>query len=309
MSVPSDVLGHLVTRKLVAFAGYTFLVYDYLLTLSLEVTYMWNTPWTVVKTLFLMNRYWNLIGQTFIMLEETGYLVHNSTQFCTAFELFLPFFVICSGESIRLLVAMRACAILGCKRSVAMTWYILYILYAIAVLGVVLYFFTHAGPLHFEYLDETGICITPAPLKLWTILFITLVLDSFLLVLVFYSLYRMTKVSRAVYCSRLIRLLARDAFLFYIATLFNSLFCILSWTLFRQDPRNMLSQLLSTPFIAVTGQHLVLNLRRLRTQPDSTRDLSREVARQMAAMSMSTDMEQSDLGLELGQLGNGRPVG
>ena len=62
---------------------------------------------------------------------------------------------------------------------------------------------------------------------------------------------------------------------------------------------------LSTPFIAVMGQRLVLNLRRLRARPDSTRDLSREVARQMAAMPLSTTDDeqtdpQSDLGLELG---------
>lgn len=53
------------------------------------------------------------------MLEETGYLSHNSErvclliftsalpvelnhhQFCAAFQLFIPFFVIFSGESIR----------------------------------------------------------------------------------------------------------------------------------------------------------------------------------------------------------------
>lgn len=40
---------------------------------------------------------------------------------------------------------MRACAILACKRIVIVAWNVLYILYALAILGVVLYFFTHAG--------------------------------------------------------------------------------------------------------------------------------------------------------------------
>ncbi|KAF8555680.1 hypothetical protein OG21DRAFT_1438502 [Imleria badia] len=231
-SVPPIVLSHLFIRKLCAFAGYTFLVYDYFLTLSLEVAYIWNAPRTVIKVLFLVNRYWNLIGQGFIILEETGYLSHGSYRFCVAFQLYLPFFVIFSGESIRLMVLMRACAILGCKRSIAVVWNILYVFYAMAVLGVVFYFFTHGGPMHFEYLNETGVCILPAPPNLWTILLITIVLDSFILVLIGYSLRRMTRGSRGIHPSRLIRLLIRDAILFYIATLFNSLFCIVCWTTF-----------------------------------------------------------------------------
>ncbi|KAN0088198.1 hypothetical protein V8E55_005255 [Tylopilus felleus] len=163
MSIPSTVLDQVFIRKLSVFAGYTFLLYDYLLTLGLEVEFIWDAPWTTVKTLFLFNRYLTLIGQTFIMLEETGYLSHNSERFCAAFQLFIPFFVIFSGESIRLLVAMRACAILGCKRIVSVIWNILYVLYSFVILGVALWFWNHAGPLHFQYLSETGICITPAP--------------------------------------------------------------------------------------------------------------------------------------------------
>lgn len=57
------------------------------------------------------------------------------------------------------------------------------------------------------------------------------------------------------------------------------------------------------PFLAVMGQRLVVNLRRLRARPDSTRDLSREVERQMAAM--QTDLP-SEVGLELDQVGGER---
>lgn len=57
------------------------------------------------------------------------------------------------------------------------------------------------------------------------------------------------------------------------------------------------------PFLAVMGQRLVVNLRRLRARPDSTRDISREVERQMAAM--QTDLP-SEVGLELDQVGGER---
>ena len=83
-----------------------------------QAAYIWDNPWTVVKILFTVNRYGNLIGQTFIILEETGYLSRGSQrvclfvflrhllsfiahQFCTAYELFISSFVILTGESIR----------------------------------------------------------------------------------------------------------------------------------------------------------------------------------------------------------------
>ena len=53
--------------------------------------------------------------------------------------------------------------------------------------------------------------------------------------------------------------------------------------------------------LSVIGQRLVLNLRRFRARPDSTRDLSEEVNRQLAAM--------EDVGLELEQLGTERGLG
>lgn len=44
--------------------------------------YIWKAPSTAVKIGFLVNRYGNVIGQTFIMLEETGYLSQGSEEVC-----------------------------------------------------------------------------------------------------------------------------------------------------------------------------------------------------------------------------------
>ncbi|KAG8221081.1 hypothetical protein J3R82DRAFT_2597 [Butyriboletus roseoflavus] len=144
MSIPSTFLSHVFTRKLFALVGNALLVYDYLITLSLEITYVWDAPWTAVKAIFLINRYGNLIGQTFVMLEETGYLSHNSQKFCVAYELYCSFFAIFSGESIRLLVIMRACAILGFKRSIAVLANTLYVICALTILAASLYLLRNA---------------------------------------------------------------------------------------------------------------------------------------------------------------------
>lgn len=72
-------------RKVLSTTGHTLLVYDYFLTLKNEAEYIWNCPWTVVKVMFLINRYGNLIGQTFIRLEEAGLLSHGSQVVCCNF--------------------------------------------------------------------------------------------------------------------------------------------------------------------------------------------------------------------------------
>ncbi|KAI9464664.1 hypothetical protein HD554DRAFT_1243373 [Boletus coccyginus] len=288
-SVPPKFLEQLFIRKSFAFAGYTFLIYDYFLTLSLEVAYIWDDPWTVVKILFLISRYGNLIGQTFIVLEETGHLSHGSQKFCTGFQLFVPFFVILTGELIRLLVVLRVCAILDCRRRVTVMLNLLYVIYAVGILAATLYMFNQALPLDFPFVNETGICWTPVPPDMWHTLFIPLGLDSFMLAALFLSLYRTTKGSRGtVRPSPLIRPLVRNAVLFYIATLLNSLLCMASWTALNTDPRDILQLFVSTPFLNVMGQRLVLNLREPRVQPDVTCDI-REVAMEKDAK-LSSDV-------------------
>ncbi|OJA17249.1 hypothetical protein AZE42_12567, partial [Rhizopogon vesiculosus] len=87
MPIPVQFAQDLWVRLAFTTAGHTFLVYDYFLTLDDEISYIWNSPWTVVKVLFLVNRYGNLVVQTYIRLEEAGLLAHNSESFCLSFAL------------------------------------------------------------------------------------------------------------------------------------------------------------------------------------------------------------------------------
>lgn len=82
--------------RFLTMAGWTVLVYDYLLTFDLEVRvflfyqilfligrkvdYIWRAPWTPVKAIFLLNRYGTLIAQSSLMIEELGVLSHGSEK-------------------------------------------------------------------------------------------------------------------------------------------------------------------------------------------------------------------------------------
>ncbi|KAG0707925.1 hypothetical protein DFH29DRAFT_559705 [Suillus ampliporus] len=134
MSLTPQFMEALWVRKSFAAAGHTVLVYDYLLTLKDEIRYIWNAPWTPVKILFLLNRYGNLIGQTFIRLEEAGLLAHNSEEFCQRFAVFTTCFMFLSTVSIHITVLVRAWAIWGTRKIVTkiLIWsYVSYILFVV----------------------------------------------------------------------------------------------------------------------------------------------------------------------------------
>ncbi|KAH7921190.1 hypothetical protein BV22DRAFT_1038954 [Leucogyrophana mollusca] len=100
MSVPASFMEDMWIRRTFGIAGYTFLVWDHLLTFEDEFRYIWKAPWTVSKAMFLVNRYGNLACQTFVHIEETGSLSHGSTTWCSAFKLFIVAYVFVATESI-----------------------------------------------------------------------------------------------------------------------------------------------------------------------------------------------------------------
>ncbi|KAF9224117.1 hypothetical protein BS17DRAFT_808385 [Gyrodon lividus] len=288
MSVPPDFLKLLFTRKSLFFVGHSLLVYDYLLTLSLEVEYVWKARWTIVKGTFLLNRYGNLIGQSFIVLAEVGLLGRSSQKFCQDFNMFATVFAVFSAESIHILVLMRAWAIWGCTHRVAAWLITLYVTYMLIVIGMVAYSASSASFFRFLYLDEIGVCVGVISSNVWLSYLVTLLLDTGMFAMVIYSLRKFVRESRHLYPSALLHLLVRDAVAFYLASVYNNVFTMLCWkwgrTAYRQDPRSLLELGVSFPALSLVGQRLVLNLRGLQTRRYTTRDLSREVDRQMEAM-------------------------
>ncbi|KAG2143819.1 uncharacterized protein EDB93DRAFT_1291165 [Suillus bovinus] len=285
MSLSPQFMEGLWVRKSFSAAGHTLLVYDYLLTFREEFVYIWDSPWTVVKILFLFNRYGNLIGQTAIWLEEAGLLAHNSQEFCQGFSIFTTCFMFISTESVHILVLVRAWAIWGTRRGVMNILAWSYVGYIVMLL-VGATFHLHAYHLHFEFLQAIHVCVTKMPICYFTeyvdVLFCVLtlaeehppsfILDTVLFVLTMRSLRKYSREFQQLYPSSLLHVLFRDATLFFIG-------CI--WE--RQNSLYFLGKGFATPLLSVAGQRLVLNLRGLQTRSYATRDLSREMDRQLQA--------------------------
>ncbi|KAH7890974.1 hypothetical protein F5I97DRAFT_1840407 [Phlebopus sp. FC_14] len=163
MSLSEAVAQSIWIRKSVGFAGSTCLWYDYFLTLDQEVAYIWNAPWTVYKVAFLVNRYSNLFGQTFTLIEETGWIVHDSQDFCERFNLFSAIFPFLSAESIHIVVILRAWAIWGCKRRIAVILISIYLVYLLLMLGMTIFGTSTSDFQELDYLNTVEICIDGLP--------------------------------------------------------------------------------------------------------------------------------------------------
>ncbi|KAG0698164.1 hypothetical protein DFH29DRAFT_1081920 [Suillus ampliporus] len=295
MSLTPQFMEGLWVRKSFTAAGHTLLVYDYLLTLNDEIRYIWRAPRTAVKVLFLLNRYVNLIGQTFIRLEEAGLLAHNSQEFCQRFATFTTCFMFLSTESIHIIVLMRAWAIWGTRKIVTkiLIWsYVSYIL--MLLVGSV--YNVNASHYVFPQLDVIRICVTTMPKYVWLIYFGSFILDTLLFVLTMRSLRRYSREFHHLYPSNLLHMLFRDAIMFFIASMFSSALTIASWTAYSHNPKYFLGKGFASPLLSVVGQRLVLNLKGLKTRTYSTHELSREVDRQLAAFAEGDPPCGDDMG-------------
>lgn len=270
-------------RKALSAAGHTVLIYDYFLTFSNEIRYIWNAPWTVVKVMFLINRYGNLAGQTAIRLEEAGLLAHNSQSFCQTFALTTTFFMVLSSESIHILVLIRAWAIWGTRRGVTNLLVGSYVVYILIMLGIATLGAKHDSNEEFQYLDLAKICVSALPKYMWLCYIGSLILDAVVFVLTARSLRRYSREFQCLYPSSLLHLLVRDATMFFVLSMFNNAMMITSWTVYSNGPNNFIPKGFSGPLLSVAGQRVVLNLKGLKTRTYSTHDLSREVDRQLEA--------------------------
>ncbi|KAN0088230.1 hypothetical protein V8E55_005287 [Tylopilus felleus] len=232
MSVNPSYLNEAFALRYFALSGGSLLVYDFLITFSSEVEHIWKTPWSVVKAGFLLHRYGNLIVQTVITLEEIGFLGPVSKQ---------------RNRTM-------------CTYRVTMWLITLYTLYFLMLIGVACYFWKSGIA---NSVSVVSFFLTHTPRRL-TVLLARL---QWPLWVGIHNLYKSFAGFRSALSSPLIRLLIRDTFLFYAASVFNNGLSIICWSLFRQDPRVFLQLVFSYPLLTISGQRLVLNLRKLRAQP------------------------------------------
>ncbi|KAF8981404.1 hypothetical protein BDQ17DRAFT_1438433 [Cyathus striatus] len=96
--------------------GDNYKIYDLCLTLNLEITYIWKSPWSVVKALYLLTRYLTFIdvGLTVIV----GILPSPSKSACFKLTGGIPWIYAAGVITGQLILSLRAWAFCGKKKHI-----------------------------------------------------------------------------------------------------------------------------------------------------------------------------------------------
>lgn len=269
--------------RAVGLSGYTLLVWDFLLTFEDELRYIWPTRWSIVKIIFLANRYGNLIGLGIVNAQQTGLFRSSSRSFCFDYTLISTILFFLSYTSIPILVLLRAWALLRHRRKIAYTLIALFIFNVTVSLSILAYGLVLSGYDAFIMTNIIGTCINFVPSWAWVIWLPGIVLESGVFALTVVSLQQYSQGS----ISPLIRTLYRDGITFFAASLFSSVFNIAIWVRYPADPRNLLAIVMCLCVVNVAGQRLVLELRIInaRSEELTTGRVGEIIDQQIAAFS------------------------
>ncbi|KIM62514.1 hypothetical protein SCLCIDRAFT_805086 [Scleroderma citrinum Foug A] len=166
---------HLWLVRISLTVGYTLLWYDYFLTIEDEVEYIWKSPWTAVKIIYLLKRYGILFGQTVFGIQVSGLypevwrevgpcaLVCIAClllllQVCKGYGIFVAMHHLLSREFAHNLVLLRTWALWGGSRRVPSSVIVGYIVTLISIIVGIAY--------HEDLLDiklVVGVCYRHIP--------------------------------------------------------------------------------------------------------------------------------------------------
>jgi len=211
------------------------LSYDYCLTFSEEVTYIWQRPWTRVSTLFLLVRYMGWLYAFTVSLGSSSFIPGPvSVQTCNILYALseLSYAIFWTGAD--MVMILRVYALFHRSRIILGGLFVLYITeVVILVVGASIY----SDP---KYVQVTivrllGITVcNPVPnTETWNtataiVQFIHGTVLSFLVVAKFVrDSLRTYQATRKWQFNKYISLLVRDGFLYFLVTLFNSLINLL----------------------------------------------------------------------------------
>lgn len=94
-------------------AGNSILMYDHVMTLSEEITFIWHRPKALSAMLFVLNRYLALLGMIYSLLMQP-FLV--SDEVCSKYTTYRQLVIFFQGIIICIIMAIRTYALYGCSR-------------------------------------------------------------------------------------------------------------------------------------------------------------------------------------------------
>ncbi|KAG1763305.1 hypothetical protein EDD22DRAFT_887559 [Suillus occidentalis] len=111
-------------------AGSSILIYDHMLTLPEEITFIWRRPKALPAMLFLLNRYFALFANISSLVVYFQPVI--SDESCSKFSLYRELALFLQGVIVSVIMAMRLYALYGCSKRL-----LIWIVIVMFVLGAV----------------------------------------------------------------------------------------------------------------------------------------------------------------------------
>ncbi|KAI0638558.1 hypothetical protein C8Q77DRAFT_1154181 [Trametes polyzona] len=270
-------------------AGYVILLCECVVTFPDEVKYIWPTRWSMVKVIYLLNRYGNIVFLGLADAQLMGIWWNPSPDFCFRATLLLSFVQLISFALVHVLVLLRAWATWGRQKKMLTILGSLFLLYASVSIAMLVYGVIDSGDDAYPLSSVTKTCIGMLPAHAWVLWVpgLTLECATFVLTMVSIRQYNVHRHWRD--HSSVVRIIYRDGVAYFFVTLFSNAFNILVWARDADRPLNMLSTSFTLCLMIVAGQRLVLDLRKVTDAHDglSTTRVGREVERAIEALGPS----------------------
>ncbi|KAH7929179.1 hypothetical protein BV22DRAFT_1029806 [Leucogyrophana mollusca] len=215
----ADLVSAGVDKELIKYLGaiaMTILIYDYVLTLNLELKYIWNRPWSAVKGLYLFTKYSPFIDVTLMVLYRD--LLSEPSDAACHFALSLAFYVYLIGISVaEIIILVRTWAIWGRGRRLA----IILIVVEAAVFTFAFYFtIMYVKSLAFSVIPDSVLsgCISTNEkndniLVDWALF---MGIESLSLLMMIVHAYPVVRQSRGITMTALYGVLLRDGIAYYV---------------------------------------------------------------------------------------------
>ncbi|EJF62251.1 hypothetical protein DICSQDRAFT_161121 [Dichomitus squalens LYAD-421 SS1] len=292
--------------RMLSLAGYVILIHEAFEALPDEVKHIWPARWSTVKVLYLINRYGNLVFLGASTLQTLGIWRSNAHTFCYNATLALSLIQFASFASVHVLVLLRAWATWGRHVKILAILAALFVLYAAASVSLLVWGVVSVGYNAYPLASIVGTCISSIPcacptvssllcspfnevlLQLafaWILWIPSLALECVIFILTMVSIRQFDLHLHLAWQSPIVRVIMRDAILYFSLTLFSGLFNIFIWAYYAERALNMLANSFTLCLMISAGQRLVLDLRKISTDDAlSTTRIGREVERAIEAM-------------------------
>ncbi|EPQ58918.1 hypothetical protein GLOTRDRAFT_135926 [Gloeophyllum trabeum ATCC 11539] len=244
----------------VSWAGYAVLLHEFALTFEDEVRHIWPSRWSLVKGIFLANRYGAIVLIGLFNAQLSTLWTSDSPLFCYRFTPICAIVMFISYASIHVLVLMRAWAVWGRNPKILAGLIFLFVLYALASAGIMTYGMAVGVHDAFPYFSALGICSGPLPSWQWTLWLPSLFLESGVFILTMLTIRHNFQDQQT---SPIVCTVYRDGTLYFIFSFVNSLTNILVWAFAYDRMLNMVSIILTMALVNIAGQRLVLDLRKV----------------------------------------------